>query len=53
MTRMQLLRHMLQVMLQFAIAIETIAESDADKSRARLLQQRLDDWLGAIIPPET
>jgi hypothetical protein len=45
--------HMLQVALQIAISIETIADNEVDKGRARQLQQRLDDWLAVLQEPQT
>lgn len=52
MTRQELLIHMLQVVLNLAIAIGRIAETPEDKARAKLLENRLDEWLGLIVPKE-
>jgi len=53
MTRHELLIHLVGIILQMAVAVERVAETQTDKNRALFLQAKLDEWLGAIVPPRT
>lgn len=50
MSRHELMVHLLQVILNLAIAVGRIADDPTNKARAAQLEQRIDDWLAVESP---